>query len=242
MISGESARPRPAAQPADRATHLLDESLQGGDARLRPDRELLVFGARDPEQTPQLDQRFAPGRLDHAKDAARAGVIREVPPCPCLGDDHAYAARGDVMQLASDPPPFLRETAAASSPQGRAPAVLARLSRSATRPRRRRMLRPTSRWTSSTHGMRSRGSPTRNLPAQTSTGSETRQLSRSEVGERLRRLPCAPYSPRLAPAVHRRHADGFRFVLTCHRRSELAQRDRISRELSPPDESFACGA
>ena len=70
---------------------------------MRPDRELLVLGAKDPEQAAQLDECVASARLDRAEDADHTlRVVDEMRSRLRLHDDNADAVRDHVVQLARD--------------------------------------------------------------------------------------------------------------------------------------------
>src|SRR6202011_5389791 len=87
--------------------HLLDQRLQGTEARLRSDRDLLVTRPQDAEQPAQLDERLAAARLDRSKSPAYGLWLgEEARPSLCLHDHHADAVRDHIMKLASDSGPL----------------------------------------------------------------------------------------------------------------------------------------
>jgi hypothetical protein len=94
-----------------RVADLLDEPAERRHPRLRRERGQLVRAAEHPEQAAHLGERGAAGLLDGQQRLALALLLgRQQPPDgPGLDGHHRDAVGDDVVQLARDPLPLLRD-------------------------------------------------------------------------------------------------------------------------------------
>ena len=93
---------------------LRDELGQLGEIRLRRQLVGLIGAAEDAEQPVQLEHGLSAGVLDRAEDLLGfGGLLRhDTTRRPGLHAHHADVVGDDVVQLASDPHPFLEHGAA----------------------------------------------------------------------------------------------------------------------------------
>ena len=87
----------------------VGEDLEVREPRMRPQRQLTVLNAKHPQESPHLDQRLPPRRLDGAERLTCRGLLtlEHALPGLCLHDHHADRVRDDVVQLTGDPGPLL---------------------------------------------------------------------------------------------------------------------------------------